>query len=162
MSYENDEGAKVHGDRRQQTTMTRKFQSLSIFITSFFTTTPLTIYCSSIICHSTSSIPVKGEYQPSLKDFLIVSQSSSEAPASTSNKTESATAFMDIRPRPLTLVERGAHRAPTFHKALVPHFLFSVGATETRGGTSMRVGTTRLAMGRRASAFEEKPNNAHK
>jgi hypothetical protein len=69
---------------------------------------------------------------------------------------------MDFRPRPITLVERGAHWEPTYHKALAPCFLFSVGATETRGGASMRVGTTRLAMGHRASAFEEKPNNAHK
>jgi hypothetical protein len=96
MSYENDEGAKVHGDRKQQTTMTRKFQSLSIFITSFFTTTPLAINCSSIICHSTS-ILVEGEYRPSLKDCLLMRGSLSEAPTSTSNKTESAKAFMDFR-----------------------------------------------------------------
>jgi hypothetical protein len=44
-----------------------------------FITIPLAINCSNIICHSTS-IPVEGEYRPSLKDCLIKSESSSEAP----------------------------------------------------------------------------------
>jgi hypothetical protein len=39
----------------------KHIQSLSIFRTSFFTTTPLAINCSNIICHSLSSIPVEGE-----------------------------------------------------------------------------------------------------
>jgi hypothetical protein len=72
-------------DQRQH--MITKSQSLSLFMISSFTTTPLTINYSSIICHSTSSIPVEGEYQPSLKDCLITSGTSSEATASTLAKT---------------------------------------------------------------------------
>jgi hypothetical protein len=98
MSYKNDEVLKAHGDRRQQTTTTRKSESLSIFITSFFTTTPLAINCSSIICHSTSSIPAEGVYLLSFKDCLIMSESSSEAPVSRSNKVEIATAFTGFHP----------------------------------------------------------------
>jgi hypothetical protein len=107
-------------------------------------TTPLVINCSSGIYHSTSSIPVEGEYRVSLKDCLITSGSSSETPVSTSNKVELATTFADFCPRPLALVERGARRALVFHEALAPHFLFSVGAAEIRGGSSVRAGTTYL------------------
>jgi hypothetical protein len=98
MSYKNDKGLKAHGHRRRHTTMTRKSQSLLIFITSFFTTTPLAINCSSIICHSTSSILIKGEYKPSLKDYLITSGSSSKAPTSTANKVELPTNSADFHP----------------------------------------------------------------
>jgi hypothetical protein len=98
----------------------------------------------------------------SLKDCLITSGSSSETPVSTSNKVELATTFTDFCPRPLALVERGARRALVFHEALAPHFLFSVGATEIRGGSSVRAGTTYPTMRRRASAFEQKPNCTRK
>jgi hypothetical protein len=152
MSYVHDKGANVF----------EKFQSLAILITSFFTTIPLAINCSIIINHSTSSILVEGEYRPSLKNCLIVSGSSSEAPVSTSSKTKSATTFMDFRPRPLTLAKRGAHCAPVFREPVLPDFLFSARAIETRGGASAWEGITHPAMGRRASTFEEKSNNTHK
>jgi hypothetical protein len=147
---------ETEGSRQQQQ---EKSQSLSIFITSFFTTTPLAINCSSIICHSTSSIPVEGEYRPSLKDCIIMSGSLLEALASISNKDELGTTVADFRPRPLALAEHGTRRAPVFREALAPHFLFSAGAAETRGGTSVRAGTTCLAMRHHTSTFKEKPNN---
>jgi hypothetical protein len=127
-----------------------------------FTTTPLAINCSSIICHSTSSIPVEGEYRPSLKNCLIASGSSLEAPVSTSSKTKSATTFTDFHPQPLTLVEHGACRTPVFREAVAPRFLFSAGAVKTRGSASVRAGITHPAMGHHASAFEEKTNDTHK
>jgi hypothetical protein len=120
--------------------MTSKFQPLLIFIISSFTTTPLAINCSSIICHSFSSIPIEGEYRPSLKDCLITSGSSSEASPFMSNKTLSAIAFVDPRPQPLTLVGCGAQRTSVFHRALVPHFLFIARGAGARGGASVLVG----------------------
>jgi hypothetical protein len=89
-----------------------------------------------------------------LKYYLIMSGSLSEAPASTTNKDELATIFVDFRPRPLALVGHGAHRSPVFREALAPRFLFSTKATEARCGASTRAGTTCTSMRCRASAFE--------
>jgi hypothetical protein len=83
-------------------------QSLSISIILSFTITPLATNCASIICDSISSIPIEGEYQPSLKDRLSTSGSSSEVPAPTFTKARSAIAFTDFHLRPLELAERGA------------------------------------------------------
>jgi hypothetical protein len=66
MSYKNDEGLKAHGDRRQQTTMTRKISVTVDIYNLILYNHPLAINCSSIICHSTSSIPVEGEYRLSI------------------------------------------------------------------------------------------------
>jgi hypothetical protein len=88
---------KMQGAQKERPPI-KKEATLKETPTSFFTATPLAINCSTIICHSTSSIPVEGEYQLSLKDYLIVSGSSLEAPISTSSKTESAIAFADFRP----------------------------------------------------------------
>jgi hypothetical protein len=150
---------KVLKYTNQRHHMTSKSQSLSIFIISSFTTTPLAISYSSIICHPSSNIPVEGEYRPSLKDCLIVSGSSSEAPASTFAKIQSVTTITDLRPRPLTLLEHGARCAPVFLGALAPCFPFLARGTERSGGASARAGTTLPSTGYRASAFEEKPNN---
>jgi hypothetical protein len=141
--------------------MIGKFQSLSIFIISPFTTTQHAINCSSIICHSIYSILVEGEYRPTLKDCLIMSRSLSEALGSTLNKTQSATAFADPRLRPVTLVWCGARHMPVFLGALVPHFLFLARGSGTRGGASVRAGIICPATGRCASAFKQKPNNSH-
>jgi hypothetical protein len=154
MNYESDEGTNVHGDRRQQITTTSKFQSLSIFIISFCTTTPLAINCSSIIYHSTS-IPVEGEYRLPLKGCLNTSGSSLQAPISTSNITLSAIAFTDPRSRPLTLVEHGACRALVFCGVVTPSFLFLVGVAGARGGASVLIEMIRPATDCRALAFEE-------
>jgi hypothetical protein len=121
MSHENDEGAKVYKDQKQN--ITSKYQSLSIFITSSFTTTPLAINCSSIIYHSIASILVEGEYRPSLKDCLTTSETSSKAPTSTFAKTRLAIAFMDPCPRPQTLVENAARATPVFFWSLCTSFL---------------------------------------
>jgi hypothetical protein len=118
---------------------TCEYQSLSISIISSFTTTPLATNCSSIICHSISSIPVEGEYQPSLKDCLSTSGSSSKVPGPTFTKAWSTIAFADFRLQPLPLAEHGARATPVFLGALAPCFPF-------------------LARGHHASTFEEKPN----
>jgi hypothetical protein len=152
-SYENDEGAKVHGDRKLQTTTTRKFQSLSIFITSFFTTTPLALNCSSIICHHTSSILVEGEYLPSLKDCLIMSGSSSEAPTSTSNKTIS---HRFHRLSPATSNTSGAWILP---RASLSRRLSTAFSLLSESCQNKR---QHLRTGRHASAFEEKQNITRK
>jgi hypothetical protein len=90
---------ETEGSGQQQYIKRHKYiQSLSIFIISSFTTTPLTLSYSSIFWHSLSSVPVEGEYRPSLKDCLIMSVSSSEAPTSTSNKTLLPLIFADPRP----------------------------------------------------------------
>jgi hypothetical protein len=136
---------KYSKDRRHH--ITREYQSLSISIISSFTTTPLTSNCSSIICHSISSIPVEGEYRPSLKDCLITSGSSSEAPAPISIKARSAITFMDFCLRPLTLAERRARATSVFPGALVPRFPFLAGGAEIRGSASTRAGTTRPPLG---------------
>jgi hypothetical protein len=136
-----------------------EYQLLSVSIISSFTITPFATNYSSIICRSISSIPLKGVYRPSLKDYLITSGSSSGVPAPTSIRAWLATAFMDFRSRPLTLVERGARAMPIFLRALAPCFPFLARGTGIRGSASTRVGTTRPPMGRRASAFKEKPNN---
>jgi hypothetical protein len=60
----------------------------------------------------------------------------------------------------LPLVECGAHRVPVLHGALVPSFPFLAEGAGTRNGASTRAGTIRVAMGRRALAFEDKPNNS--
>jgi hypothetical protein len=150
---------KYSKDRRHH--ITCEYQSLSIFIISSFTTTPLTANYPSIICHSISSIPVEGEYRPSLKGYLITSGSSSEVPAPTSIKSWSAITFADFHPRPLALAEHGARAAPVFLEALAHHFPFLAGGVRIRGSASAQAGTTHPPMGHRASAFEEKPNNTH-
>jgi hypothetical protein len=78
------------------------------------------------------------------------------------NKTLTAIAFMDPRPRPLTLEECGARRVPAFHRASMTHFFFLAGGAGTRGGASTAVETNHPATGRHALAFEEKPNNSRK
>jgi hypothetical protein len=67
---------------------------------------------------------------------------------------------VDFHTRPLALAEHGALAAPVFLGALVPRFPFLTGGVRIRDNTSARAGTTRPPMGRRALAFEEKPNNA--
>jgi hypothetical protein len=158
VSYENDEGAKVHGERRQPTTTIRKIQSQSIFVTSFFTTTPLTIHCSSIICHSTSSIPVKGEYRPSLKDCLITSGSSSKAPVSTSSKNRISHNLHRVLPATSNTSGARSSLCASLSRSLSAKFSLLSRSYQTRGGASTWAGTTH----RRASLFEEKPNNTHK
>jgi hypothetical protein len=148
---------KYSKDRRHH--ITCEYQSLSISVISSFTTTPLATNCSSIICHSISSISVEGEYQPSLKDCLITRGSSSEVPAPTSIKAWSAIAFVNFHPRPLILAERGARAASVFLRALALCFSFLDEGARIRGSASTRAGTTQPLMGRRASTFEEKPNN---
>jgi hypothetical protein len=106
-----------------------------MFITSSFTTTPVAINCSDIIFHSLSSIPVEGEYWPSLKGCLTKSESSLEAPVSTSNKTLSVLTLVDPHPRPQMLAKRGAYRTLVFCGALAPHLFFLAGSGQT-GGTS--------------------------
>jgi hypothetical protein len=151
----------IEYSKDQRHHITCEYQSLSISIILSFTTTPLATHCSSIIYHSISSIHVEGEYRSSLKDCLITRRSLSEVPAPTSIKAWSAIAFVDFRPRPLALAERGAQATPVFLRALAPHFTFLVGGTGIRDNASTRVGTTHPPTGHRASAFEEKTNNAH-
>jgi hypothetical protein len=155
-SYDNESDKVL---KRLKAPYNVKISVVSISIISSFTITSLAINCSSIICHSISSIPVEGEYQPSLKDCLITCGSSSEVPTPTSIKAWSTIAFIDFCPQPLTLVERGARATPVFFGALAPRFPFLAGGTGRRGSASTRAGTTHPSMIRRASAFEEKPNN---
>jgi hypothetical protein len=120
VSCDNESDREYTKDRRHRATC--EYQSLSISIISSFPTTPLATNYSSIICHCISSFPVKGEYRPSLKDFLSTRRSSSKVPAPTSTKAWSAIAFTDFHPQPLALAKRGAWAMPIFLGALAPSF----------------------------------------